>query len=78
MASNRNYTIKTGGDIPADIRAAILLATGADFNDIPLGTQFNWNRAARDGAFTNTKTVGDMARAFLFHRLGVLVHVEGA
>lgn len=52
---------------------ALELATGCSLpNDIghwPNGLRLAWNDAADAGAFDEAKTLGDMARAFLRHRL---------
>lgn len=52
---------------------ALELATGCSLpNDLdawPNGLRLAWNDAADAGAFDDAKTLGDMARAFLRHRL---------
>ena len=63
---------KPNASLCADISAAIQLAIGEKYDriiDLPAGLQLNWNEAARDGAFRDTNTIGDMACAFLAHRM---------
>ncbi|EAU45101.1 hypothetical protein [Salipiger bermudensis] len=51
------------------IELAIGGSLGSDFAAWPAGLANEWNAAAEAGTFATSRTLGDMARAFLGHRL---------
>ena len=64
------------GRAPAEIAAALTLALGASLPDHlqnwPVGLTIAWNEAAEDAAFARARTIGEMSKAFLAHRLARL------
>lgn len=74
--TGQGFKIKPGAELHPEIGAALDIALGASVglsaDTMPPGLAQAWNDAADAGAFTHKETIGQLAAAFLRHRLAKL------